>query len=554
VNLELAENLSLPVAQAGTQTYGAISRKGGGKTYLASKLVELLFRAGVPCIVLDPVGTWFGLRLGADGTSPGLSIPVIGGFHADVMVSPSEGERLATWLIGNNASAVIDVSTFRKNERKQFVAAFAEALFHAAKGKRRPRMVVLEEAQIFAPQQSQGQERMLGAIEDIVRLGRNYGIGSMLVSQRPQSVNKEVLNQVECLFVGQLSGAHERQAISNWVSAKGDKGKEDFLAKLPSLATGDFYAWSPQWLRCLELIRVLPKTTFDASSTPTLDEAEAVPAELPEVDLEGLRSMLAGGEEPQAASKKTNGTSDHTAELAAALARVEELEKDLLAAHAAQRARAVIIDELVYDLTRILSSLKTLTTASSVTELVAIPAPQSFTGKVPIVLPPAPRPAPAPRAAVKVEGLGKCETSILAALAHRGPMDKVRLALLCGYKHSAGHFGNTLGSMRSAGLIQACWPTDLTPEGRKRAKGLPPPMSGDALIAFWSHKLGAVGRGVLGLLPRNGSEIDRARLAEKAGYKDGTGHWGNGLGALRSHGLVEGSSRLAFGAAIRGDL
>lgn len=51
---------------------------------------------------------------------------------------------------------------------------------------------------------------MLGAVEDIVRLGRNYGSGCMLLSQRPQSVNKEVLNQVECLFVGQINEAHAR--------------------------------------------------------------------------------------------------------------------------------------------------------------------------------------------------------------------------------------------------------------------------------------------------------------------------------------------------------
>lgn len=182
MNLDLAPGLALPAAQAGTQTYGFVARKGGGKSYAASKLAELLHGAGVPIIAIDPVGIWWGLRLGADGTSPGLPIPVIGGQHGDVELPPDEeglAARLATWLIGSNASVVLDVSEMRKAERKRFMAEFAEAFFHAAKGKRRPRMVILEEAQVFAPQMAKGQERMLGAIEDIVRLGRNYGIGAM---------------------------------------------------------------------------------------------------------------------------------------------------------------------------------------------------------------------------------------------------------------------------------------------------------------------------------------------------------------------------------------
>ena len=32
--------------------------------------------------------------------------------------------------------------------------------------------LVLEETQVFAPQRAQGEERMLGAMEDLVRLGR----------------------------------------------------------------------------------------------------------------------------------------------------------------------------------------------------------------------------------------------------------------------------------------------------------------------------------------------------------------------------------------------
>ena len=53
-----------------------------------------------------------------------------------------------------------------------------------------------------------GQERMLGAFEEIAEVGRNFGIGLFLISQRPQKINKDVLN-----FADNLLGlSHHRQA------------------------------------------------------------------------------------------------------------------------------------------------------------------------------------------------------------------------------------------------------------------------------------------------------------------------------------------------------
>ncbi len=236
--LAIAEGFSLPADRAATQTYGYLARKGAGKTYAAGKLVEELVRIGAPVIILDPIGTWYGLRLAADGKSPGIPIPVFGGEHGDVELFVEQAKQLATVLIEKNMSAVVDVSGFRKNEMKRFVAVFAETLYHEARKERRPRMVVFEEAQTFAPQRTgHGDElKMLGAIEDIVRKGRNFGLGAVLISQRPQSVNKEVLNQVEALFVGQLSGPHERKAIAEWCSAR--DGDTSLLNELPRLKVG----------------------------------------------------------------------------------------------------------------------------------------------------------------------------------------------------------------------------------------------------------------------------------------------------------------------------
>lgn len=292
MTIKLAPNLTLP-KNAVTQTFAFLARKGAGKTYSAGKLVEGLLEVGAQVIVLDPVGNWYGLRLSANGKSAGFAIPVFGGEHGDIPLESTQGEVLGKLVVDRNLSTVIDVSLFRKAERKRFVADFAEALFHHAKTSRTPRMLVLEEAQTFAPQNVQkGEERMLGAIEDIVRLGRNYGIGSAMISQRPQSINKEVLNQCECLFVGQLNAVHERKAIEGWlVGHKGEKGWTD---ELPSLPVGTMFVWSPQWLNIMQKVKISKKVTYDASATPELGGKVVTPKELQSTfDLEELKAALA---------------------------------------------------------------------------------------------------------------------------------------------------------------------------------------------------------------------------------------------------------------------
>lgn len=290
--ITMGRALKVPT-DAVTQTVAFVGRKSSGKSYGAMKFCEGLHGVGAPFVAIDPVGNWYGLRLAADGKKPGLPIPVLGGEHGDLPLTPAAGAVVARFIIDSGTSAVIDVSRFRKADRKRFVADFAEELFHRAKSVRSPLMVVLEEAQKFAPQMYKGQERMLGAIEDIVRLGRNYGLGSTLITQRPQSVNKEVLNQVECLFIGQLNGAHERKAIKDWVVQNAaDDGISDLVNDLPSLDVGEMMVWSPQWLKIFKKVRIGKKITFDASATPKLGDKRKE-RKLAPVDLGALETAMA---------------------------------------------------------------------------------------------------------------------------------------------------------------------------------------------------------------------------------------------------------------------
>lgn len=287
--IKIADKLDLPL-EAVTQTFAQIGRKGAGKTYLASMIAEQMLEVKAQVIVIDPIGNWWGLRVNKDGKSKGKEIFIIGGEHKDVGLSPDSGKEIAKFLVESNISVVLDISEFRKNERKRFVTDFAEEFYHLKKNSRTPVHVFLEESQKFVPQRiSKDEARMLGAWEDIVRLGRNYGIGCSMISQRPQSINKEVFSQVECLCVLQVTGLHERKALTEWVQEAG--ADRQLVGQLPGLHTGEGFVWSPGWLRIFKKVNFLKKTTFDTSSTPELGKASKT-AKISKMDIEKLRMQM----------------------------------------------------------------------------------------------------------------------------------------------------------------------------------------------------------------------------------------------------------------------
>lgn len=300
--IKLAPDLSLPLTAA-TQTFAFLAKRGAGKTYAAGVLVEELLRAGVQVVVLDGVGVWYGLRLARNGTTrSAFEIPILGGHRADIALVPGAGALVAKTLVETRSSAVLDVSLFRKNGRKEFVTAFAEELLHLKKSDRSRLFFVVEEAQLYVPQRVQkGEERMLGAMEDLVKLGRNYGIGCALISQRPQAVNKDVLTQTEVLVCLQTSGAHERKAIKDWI-VESDAGDAKVVDELPKLQVGEAFVWSPSWLRIFRRLKLGKKTTFDASATPTDDLGPETVGELGKVDLAALSEAMAEVQEEAAAN------------------------------------------------------------------------------------------------------------------------------------------------------------------------------------------------------------------------------------------------------------
>jgi vacuolar-type H+-ATPase subunit H len=268
MKLNISKNLVLP-SDVITQKNAFMGRTGSGKTYAFGKLAEEMLRLGMQVVILDPVGVHWGLRLAADGKSDGIkTIYVFGGLHGDIPIEPGGGKLIADFIADKHVSAIIDVSQFESDaDKTRFATEWAARFFFRYKSKPSPVHLCLEECQEFIPQNSQkGEERMVHAFNRIWKLGRNFGIGGSLISQRPQEVNKKALNQTECFYAFQMTGPHERRAIEDWMK---EKGVDTSIADdLPKLEVGTCRIWSPQWLKISKQIKIDQKWTYNASSTP----------------------------------------------------------------------------------------------------------------------------------------------------------------------------------------------------------------------------------------------------------------------------------------------
>lgn len=273
---------------------GFLGTTGSGKTYAAMKLAEEMLAARHQIVAIDPVGVWWGLRLGRDGKKRGFDIPVFGGLHGDLPLEPGAGELVADIIVDRNISAVIDISQMDSDaEAGRFAAAFARRLFARRKAAPAATFLFLEECQEFVPQNPMGEEaKTLHAFARLLKIGRNFGLGGAMISQRPQEISKKTLNLSECIFAFQMNGKSEREAMKAWLRSAGAEDVDMNL--LPTLEVGHAHVWSPRWLKVSREVHIARRKTFDSSSTPEFESGERVEVKpLKPSDLEALSAEMA---------------------------------------------------------------------------------------------------------------------------------------------------------------------------------------------------------------------------------------------------------------------
>jgi uncharacterized protein len=583
LKLHIGDNLDLP-ADTVTQTIVVYGGKGMGKTNFAAVLCEELSRAKLRFSLLDPVGVSWGLRHSADGKGPGIDALILGGRHGDIPIEPTGGAVVADLVADEDVSTIVDISSKRSGElwgageKIRFTADYCLRLFSRQGEHRRPLMQIIDEAGRFVPQQIPAGAvdiaRCVGAIEQLVELGRNVGVGVGLITQRSARMNKSVSELAECMIAFRTVGPRSIDAILDWLGEHIPKQRwNEMLEKLRSLPVGQALVVSPGWLDFEDVVEVRMRETFDSSATPKPGQRERKVGKPSQPDLRKYQERMAAtiekakAEDPhelrkkiaelerelraapafadQAIQKELKNWQDRALlETKRHLDHGERINKELQALHAQLIKLSAKIPVMIDDIS---GSLNTL-------------SPMPPFGQPPIATMHDPeygralRPAKSVSRHIdtdqngtgKVEAISGPERRILDAIAWQEAIGieepkQVAVAFLANYTYGAGGFNNARGSLRTKGLVE--YRGDrivLTDAGRRLAK-----IPDGYLTREELH------RRVLQILPNPEQRILRPlldsypkpladdELAEKANYVPGTGGFNNPKGRLRSLGLIE---------------
>ena len=536
--------LTLPL-DAATQTIAILARRGQGKTYLARGLAEEMGRCGVQFVVLDPVDHWWGLRTAGDGRGAGLAVYLFGGRHADLPLEETAGAVLADTVVDTGISAICCTRQLSQAGKRRFVADFCERIYQrkGAQARKAPLHLFLEESQEYAPQRLQkGDERMFGAVRRLVRLGRGDGFGISLLSQRPQSINKEVLTQCELLICFQVTHKLDRRALDDWVEAQDTAGhREAFMAGLAGLQRGEGWVWSPAWLQCFERVRFRTNRTYDSSATPAVDAAPVAAPVPPALDLDFLRARIAetveraAANDPQALRREIARLER---ELAARPAAAPERIVQEIAVPVLPPATQARLEELCAQGRALSQELQDVARAIEAgLAKAARPAPRRVAraadrGKRP---PPAPADAPA--------GLKKGARRMLATLVAFAPrpLTRQQLGTLAVIQPAGGTFSSYLSDLRRGG-----WVAEQDGALRPTAAGIAldghsaPAIGTTAeLVAAYQARLKAGARRMFeALLTIYPDGYTREALGQAAGIEAGGGTFSSYLSDLRRNQLI----------------
>ena len=200
-----------------------LGSSGSGKSYAVGVICEELCKNHVPFVIIDTEGEYSGLKEKYDVIWVGEDQ------HCDLNWKSLNLERLAQHAL-DSAPLILDLSETVQPRKK--ISAFLSEIYREVSKRRTPYLVILEEADKFAPQVGE----RLQIFNEVARRGRKRGLGLMICTQRPSLVDKNILSQCGNQLIGRLVIKNDLQAIDQFFPERGS------INQVTTLTRGAFYA------------------------------------------------------------------------------------------------------------------------------------------------------------------------------------------------------------------------------------------------------------------------------------------------------------------------
>jgi hypothetical protein len=145
------------------------------------------------------------------------------------------------WLECTKPVTILDLSGIPRDILNTLIGVLLRIIYDslfwarnlAEGGRERPLLLVLEEAHAYLGKDDVGPAAQ--AVRRIVKEGRKYGIGAMIISQRPVEIDTTILSQCGTFFAMRLANSQDRSHVTSAVS----ENLEGLFQMLPILRTGE---------------------------------------------------------------------------------------------------------------------------------------------------------------------------------------------------------------------------------------------------------------------------------------------------------------------------
>ncbi len=150
-------------------------------------------------------------------------------------------DLICSWIGNSKPVTILDLSGMPSSRLELLLGSVIEVLFESAIWGRyladgmnkKPLLLVMEEAHRYLSSENNGLAKNM--VRRIAKEGRKFGVGAMLVSQRPSEIDETILSQCGTLISLRINNATDRARVKSAVS----DGLSGIIDALPILRTGE---------------------------------------------------------------------------------------------------------------------------------------------------------------------------------------------------------------------------------------------------------------------------------------------------------------------------
>lgn len=159
----------------------------------------------------------------------------------DLQLKKDLPDLIKAWVGHDKPITILDLSGMPSARLDLLLGSVLDILFESAVWgrnlsvgmKERPLLLVLEEAHRYLSKEASGIAKEM--IQKIAKEGRKFGVGSMLVSQRPSEIDETILSQCGTLIALRINNTNDRNRVKSAMS----EGMSGIVDSLPILRTGE---------------------------------------------------------------------------------------------------------------------------------------------------------------------------------------------------------------------------------------------------------------------------------------------------------------------------